>query len=805
MLTTPEIDALLIEEQNPSDKFANEVLKDFWICCLSREVSLLGRKEVLTGKAKFGILGDGKEVPQVAMARAFQKGDHRAGYYRDQTFMFALGLLTVEEFFAQLYADSENDPFSAGRQMNAHFATPYIDEKGEWVKQKEQYNISSDISPTAGQMARSLGLAYASAKYRSNDQLQEQNFSQNGNEVCFCTIGDASTSEGVFFETINAATVIKAPLAISVWDDGYGISVPKELQTAKGSISKVLQGFGATEEEDGMYIFKAKAWDYPALVEMYEKGVALIREHHRPALFHVEEVTQPQGHSTSGSHERYKSEERLQWEIDFDCNEKMAQWIIESGIATQEKIDDIRAKAVQRAKEGKDAAWKAFQDQVAAVQSDFIAVAEPLYAKVSEGAAQAIQKELGSLMNPVRSEIVEIARKLRMELVKATGSSNETLDQFLSGEQSKADRYFHSHLYSSSDKSPLRQPIISPTYEEGAKSVPGYQILNQFFELSFERQPELYAFGEDVGKIGDVNQGFAGLQEKFGKERVFDTGIREWTIIGQAIGMAMRGLRPIAEIQYLDYLMYALSPLTDDLATLRYRSNGQQMAPAIIRTRGHRLEGIWHAGSHLGMILHALRGMHVLVPRNMTQAAGMYNTLLQSDDPALVIECLNGYRLREPMPSNLGAYTVPLGIPEILREGKDITLVTYGSCVRIAEEACERLATLGIEVELIDAQSLLPFDTESIIKASLEKTNRIVFMDEDVPGGATAYMMQEVLDRQKGYQLLDAQPICISAKAHRPPYGSDGDYFTKPNESDVVEAIYNLMGEASPDEFPHIF
>jgi len=654
-------------------------------------------------------------------------------------------------------------------------------------------------------MARSLGLAYASAKYRSNQELKDQPFSEQGQEVCFCTIGDASTSEGVFFETVNAAAVIKAPLAISVWDDGFGISVPKELQTAKGSISKVLQGFAVSEDEEGMYIFRAKAWDYPALIEMYEKGIALIRDHHRPGLFHIEEVTQPQGHSTSGSHERYKSEERLQWEIEFDCNEKMAQWIIESGIANEDKLNEIRAKAVQRAKEGKEAAWSTFQAQVSEVKSQFLEVAEPLFQQISEEDAETIRKDLNALMNPVRSEVVEIARKFRLQMVAATGSSHEALDHFLQSEENVANHFYHTHLYSQSSKGALKQPIVAPLYEDDAKSVPGYQILNTFFEKSFERYPNLYAFGEDVGKIGDVNQGFAGLQDKFGKERIFDTGIREWTIIGQAIGMAMRGLRPIAEIQYLDYLMYALSPLTDDLATLRYRSNGQQMAPAIIRTRGHRLEGVWHAGSHLGMIVHALRGMHVLVPRNMTQAAGMYNTLLQSDDPALVIECLNGYRLREPIPSNIGEYTVPLGIPDVIRSGKDVTLVTYGSCVRIAEEACNRLSALSIDVELIDVQSLLPFDTESIIKASLEKTNRIVFLDEDVPGGGTGYMMQEVLDRQRGYQLLDAQPVCISAKPHRPPYGSDGDYFTKPNSSDVVETIYNLMGEAFPGEFPHIF
>jgi pyruvate/2-oxoglutarate/acetoin dehydrogenase E1 component/TPP-dependent pyruvate/acetoin dehydrogenase alpha subunit len=805
MIEAPQLEDFLREEKTEDDSFANEVLKDFYISCLSREVSLLGRKEVLTGKAKFGILGDGKEVPQVAMARAFKKGDHRAGYYRDQTFMFALGLMTVEDFFAQLYADPENDPFSGGRQMNAHFSTPYINEKGEWLDHRERFNISADVSPTAGQMARSLGLAYASSKYKTNEALKDSLFSDEGKEVCFCTIGDASTSEGVFFETVNAAAVIKAPLAISIWDDGYGISVPRSLQTAKDNISKALQGFAADDEEEGVLMFSCKAWDYPALIEMYEKGIEKIRLSHLPGIFHITEVTQPQGHSTSGSHERYKSEERLNWEEEHDCIVKMADWIVDSGIAERDKVEEIREQGIQDARDGKKRAWETFRSQVDSVKSHFERKLEEFAQQLPKEETSQIKSKLKGLIHPNWSEIVEVARDLRFALINHLGESDKDLDAFINEQFLKAEDYYHTHLYSEGDQSALKVPVVPAKFDQDAKKIPGYEILNKFFDHALETYPELYAFGEDVGKIGDVNQGFAGLQEKHGVERVFDTGIREWTIVGQAIGMAMRGLRPVAEIQYLDYLMYALSALTDDLATLRYRSDGTQKAPAIIRTRGHRLEGIWHAGSHLGMIIHALRGIHVLVPRNMTQAAGMYNTLLQSDDPALVIECLNGYRLREAEPNNIGSYTVPLGQPEVLRNGTDITLVTYGSCVRIAEKACDTLSDLGISVELIDAQTLLPFDLEGIIKSSLEQTNRIVFLDEDVPGGATAYMMNEVLDEQEGYFYLDSKPVCITAKAHRPPYGSDGDYFTKPNAEDVVERIYELMNEVNPDYYPYRF
>lgn len=798
-----DIQDVLVEDQSENQGYINEVLKDYYISCLSREVSLLGRKEVLTGKAKFGILGDGKEVAQVAMARAFKKGDHRSGYYRDQTFMFALGLLTVEEFFAQLYADVKRDPFSGGRQMNAHFSTPYIAKDGSWLDHVENYNISADISPTAGQMARALGLAYASEKYRTNPELKDRGFSREGQEVCFCTIGDASTSEGVFFETVNAAAVLRAPLAISVWDDGYGISVPKSLQTAKSSISKALSGFAIDEKEgeNGMLMFTAKGWDYPALVEMYELGIQQVRSWRRPALFHVDEVTQPQGHSTSGSHERYKDERRLAWEKEFDCIHKMGDWIIENQIASRDTLDELVETAKKAARDGKKQAWDAYRSDVDAARDELINI----FDKNAGDVSATYLKELKGLIHPVVTEVVEVARKARLAHVEQEGEAPEALEEFISSRQAMGDTAYHTHLYSEGEDSALDVPITPAAYDEDASSVPGYQILNTFFDGVLAGNPAVYAFGEDVGKIGDVNQGFAGLQEKHGVERVFDTGIREWTIIGQAIGMAMRGLRPIAEIQYLDYLMYALSPLTDDLATLRYRSAGQQKAPAIIRTRGHRLEGIWHAGSHLGMIVHALRGMYVAVPRDMTQAAGIYNTLLKGEEPALVIECLNGYRLREKLPNNIGEYTVPLGQPEVLRTGDDITLVTYGSCVRVAGEACDRLAALGVDVELIDVQTLLPFDLEHILGSSIAKTNRVVFLDEDVPGGATAYMLQQVMSEQKSYFDLDAAPECITAHAHRPPYGSDGDYYTKPNASDVVERLYNIMNEFNPSHFPHRF
>ncbi len=794
------------KEESDIDPFVKEVLKDFWICCISREASLLARREVLTGKAKFGIIGDGKEVPQVALARVFQKGDWRSGYYRDQTLMFALGLSSVEDFFAQLYADTENDPFSGGRQMNSHYATPTIDESGNWLKHTDHFNISSDISCTGGQMARALGLAFASKIYRQHSKLEKiGDFSQQGNEVCFCTIGDASTSEGVFWEAVNAAGVLQVPLAISVWDDGYGISVPKEYQTTKGSISEILKGFEESGKGDGIALYKAYGWDYPALCEMYEKGIERARKEHIPVLFHVEELTQPQGHSTSGSHERYKSKERLEWEREHDCIRVMRQWIVDSAMATDAALKDIEEKAKVYVREAKQNAWKQFLDPV----NEEKKVLESLFQSLSQSYPQhsrvaKVLQDFKALMQPLYSELVEYAKRLYFAVPQKGDAALGPLADWISKAEATASQKYHTHLYSQSKNAALRIPVIPAEYGEDAPMVNGYQLLNSCFDAALDKYPRLYAFGEDVGQIGDVNQGFAGLQKKYGDDRVFDTGIREWTIMGQAIGMAMRGLRPIAEIQYLDYLMYGLEPLSDDLATLRYRSNGIQQAPAIIRTRGHRLEGIWHAGSPIGMLVNALRGMYICVPRNMTQAAGFYNSLLRSDDPALVIECLNGYRLKERMPDNIGEFTVPLGVPEVLVGGEDLTLVTYGSCVRVAMKGVEMLEQMGIRVELIDVQTMLPFDLEHSIVESLKKTNRILFVDEDVPGGATAYMMREVLEVQGGYRYLDAAPQCLTAAAHRPPFGSDGDYFSKPNSEDVVQAVYTIMHESDPARFPEI-
>ncbi|MCB0706982.1 MAG: transketolase [Saprospiraceae bacterium] len=782
-------------------QYRQEVLRDYRICVISREASYLARKEVLTGKAKFGIVGDGKEVPQVAMARAFKKGDWRSGYYRDQTLMFALDICTVEDFFAQLYADPENDPFSGGRQMNSHYATPTIDDQGNWTNHLEQYNTSSDISSTGGQMARALGLAFASGKYRSNPELSAAgNFSNDGKEVCFTTIGDASTSEGIFWETVNAAGVLQVPIAISVWDDGFGISVSKKYQTTKESISEALRGMEWKQGSNGIEIHTGKGWDYPGLCELYETGIDRIRETHIPALFHIQELTQPQGHSTSGSHERYKSPERLAWEKEHDCIQVMRDWILETGIGTKAELDQIDEDAKKHVRESKKKAWerlitpaKTLKQQIAGIYSQ---LAEANITVASEA------QEFKSLIDPLYSDLIQNVRRLKFKLLGQQHPCAEQIDQILQSASQNSEKWYHTHLYSTSPKSALRIPVIPAEYSENSPKKNGFEVLNACFDAALSNYSNLFAFGEDLGQIGGVNQGFAGLQQKYGKDRVFDTGIREWSIMGQAIGMAMRGLRPIAEIQYLDYLIYGLQPLSDDLATLRYRSNGLQQAPAIIRTRGHRLEGIWHAGSPLGMILNSLRGIYVLVPRNMTQAAGFYNTMLQSDDPALVIECLNGYRLKEQLPDNIGTFTVPLGVPEILLEGTDVTLVTYGSCVRVAEKSIQMLAEHGISVELIDVQSLLPFDLEHRIVESLKKTNRVVFLDEDVPGGASAYMMQQVLEVQNGYRYLDSEPCTISAKAHRPPYGSVGDYFSKPNPEDIFEKIYQMLLEAEPNRFP---
>ena len=785
----------LQEVNKKEDEFIREVIADFWICCVSREASILGRKEVLSGKAKFGIVGDGKEVPQVALARSFQKGDWRSGYYRDQTWMFASGISSVEDFFAQLYADTANDPFSGGRQMNCHFATPVIDQNGNWLPQDNRYNVSADISSTGGQMARAVGIAQASTWYRHHAELGRQmQMSQDGNEVCFVTIGDASTSEGVFWEAINAAAVIKAPMAVSIWDDGYGISVPTALQTTKQSISRLLEGFHIDENGEGIYLYTAKAWDYPGLCEMYERGIQKVRKNHLPAVFHIQEVTQPMGHSTSGSHERYKTPERLKWETDNDCIVKMGEWMVDAGIVSQKKLDEIRQNAIQYARECKQKAWEAFIQPVREKKQELLAIFNALPEEIRQSEAMShVAAELNSGLEVLFSEVLGMASKLKFILASSFQSRNEDLENLITAWNKEGSRAFNTHLYATGKGSALEVPVVPAHFSEASDVVTGYQVLNRYFDQLLARDSRVVAFGEDVGQIGDVNQGFAGLQDKYGKERVWDTGIREWTIMGQAIGLALRGLRPIAEIQYLDYLIYGITALSDDLASLRYRTNGMQTAPAIIRTRGHRLEGIWHAGSPMGMLLGSLRGLHICVPRNMLQAAGMYNTLMQSNEPGLVIECLNGYRLKERCPDNLDAFTVPLGMPEILQPGTDITLVTYGSCIRIAQEALSILDNFDISVELIDVQTLLPFDLEHVISHSLRKTNRILFLDEDVPGGATAYMMREVMENQNGYFLLDEKPRCLTAKAHRPAYGSDGDYFSKPNVAEVVETILEIV------------
>lgn len=779
-----------------------ETLKDYWICRVSREASILGRREVLTGKAKFGILGDGKEVPQVAMARAFKKGDWRSGYYRDQTFMFALDLSTVEDFFAQLYADAVNDPFSGGRQMNSHYSSPMIDENGQWTNHLEHYNISSDISSTGGQMARGLGLAFASRAYRSSETLRNAtDFSKNGNEVCFCTIGDASTSEGIFWESMNAAAVMQVPMAISIWDDGYGISVPKKFQTVKQSISEALSGFQRTKKEPGIEIYRVKGYDYMALRKTYDKAISLCRKEHVPVLIHVEDLTQPQGHSTSGSHERYKRKERLEWERAHDCILKMREWILEKKYADEDTLNQIDEEAKKYVRDAKVRAWKRFADPIRLQKNNLISSYQQISQHDGNQAGQPYIEELEKLINPTFSELVKIVRQSWYTLGAGEDEGRGAIQQFLDTAADLGKERYYTNLYSHSKRAALNVPAIAPTFAEDAPEINGYQIINKFFDHILAENPKVLAFGEDVGKIGDVNQGFAGMQEKYGIERIFDTGIREWSIMGQAIGLSMRGFRPIVEIQYLDYLIYGLEPLSDDLATLRYRSNGQQQAPAIIRTRGHRLEGIWHAGSPMAMLLNSLKGMYIAVPRNMVQAAGIYNTLLQSDDPGLVIECLNGYRLKETLPDNIGEYTIPLGVPEVLQSGEDLTLVTYGSCVRVAINAIELLKDHGISVELIDIQTLIPFDLEHRVVQSLKKTNRIVFLDEDVPGGATAFLLQKVLEEQGGYKHLDAAPLTITAGPHRTPYGSDGDYFTKPNPEQIFESIYKMMQEADPGRF----
>jgi pyruvate/2-oxoglutarate/acetoin dehydrogenase E1 component/TPP-dependent pyruvate/acetoin dehydrogenase alpha subunit len=786
------------EEMLSFDGFRNAILDDYRTAVLSREVSLLGRREVLTGKGKFGIFGDGKEVAQIAMAKFFQPGDIRSGYYRDQTFMFASGLATVEQFFSQLYADPDlnNDPFSGGRQMDAHFATPITDTDGNWLDLANRKNISSDMAPTASQMPRALGLAWASKCFRNSKHSgQFESLSHNGNEICFCTIGDASTSEGHFWETVNAAGVLQVPLAIFVWDDGYGISVPKNFQTTKGSISEALKGMEKEEHTNGIRIYKVKAWDYAGMCEVFEEALQTVRQSHVPVLFHVEEVTQPQGHSTSGSHERYKTAERLEWEKEWDCIKKMKEWMIENGLGTQDELAEIEAEVKVFVRDNKNRAWEKFQTPLREQAAEASRVIREIVINDMEvyNQLQQLANELQSSREPLRRDVM---RSLSLAMEAAPSSpSFEEVKAYYDGLAEENRALYNSHLYNEGSKSALQVEEVKPLISFDAPVVNGYEVLNKYFDALFASNPYVYAFGEDVGHIGDVNQGFAGLQEKHGVDRISDTGIRELTIVGQAIGMAFRGLRPIAEIQYLDYLLYGLQPLSDDVATVHFRTKGQQSYPLIIRTRGHRLEGIWHSGSPMGMMLHALRGIHICVPRNMVQAAGMYNTLLKGNDPAIVVECLNGYRLKEKMPANLLDFTIPLGVPEVVREGTDITIVSYGSILRIIEDAADRLDKLGISCEVIDVQTLLPFDINHAILESLKKTNRIVFVDEDVPGGAAAYMLNKVLEEQQAFRWLDINPRTITGQAHRPGYGSDGDYFGKPNAEQIVWTIREMMSE----------
>ncbi len=800
-MTQVETNAVLSFED-----FKKEVLNDYKIAIISRECSLLGRREVLTGKAKFGIFGDGKEVPQLAMAKAFKNGDFRSGYYRDQTFMMAIGELNIEQFFAGLYGhtDINHDPMSAGRQMGGHFATQSINNDGSWKNLTQQKNSSADISPTAGQMPRLLGLAQASKIYRQVPGIDTTNFSVNGNEVAWGTIGNASTSEGLFFETINAAGVMQVPMIISVWDDEYGISVHAKHQTTKESISEILKGFQRDDENQGYEILQVKGWDYADLVATYEKASQMAREEHVPVLIHVVELTQPQGHSTSGSHERYKDTDRLDWENDFDCIKQMKSWMVTYNIATQDELDTIDNNAKKEVLEGKKAAWSAYLDPIKNEQNEICTLLESI-ANSSENKVfiQKYADDLKVIKEPNRKDLLVVARKVLRMISHENGKP--TLADWITKYTQQIQPKFSSHLFSTSDKNVFSVKEVLPTYDENAEDADGRMILRDNFDALFTKYPEVLVFGEDAGTIGDVNQGLDGMQLKYGELRVADVGIREATILGQGIGMALRGLRPIAEIQYLDYLLYAIQIMSDDLATLQYRTLGNQKAPLIIRTRGHRLEGIWHSGSPMGMILNALRGIHVLVPRNMTKAAGFYNTLLETDEPALLIECLNGYRLKEKMPTNLGAFKTPIGVVETIKSGADITLVSYGSTIRLVEQAAKELLEKGIDCEIIDIQSLLPFDVNQDIVKSIMKTNRLLVVDEDVPGGASAFIMQQILEVQNAYDYLDSKPQTLTSKEHRPAYGTDGDYFSKPSAEDIYEKIYAMMSEVNPKQYPSLY
>ena len=804
-----------IEEKDYSkfDTFKKEVIADYKIACISREMSLLGRREVLTGKAKFGIFGDGKEIAQLAMAKQFKNGDFRSGYYRDQTFMMAIGALSIKEYYAGLYADTkiENEPTSGGRQMGGHYATRSLNEDGSWKNLMKQKNSSADISPTAGQMPRLLGLALASKMYRNIPELENfTNFSNKGNEVAFGTIGDASTSEGLFWESMNAAGVLEVPMAISVWDDGWGISVPKKFQTTKASISEALVGFEKTEDSNGFKIYKVKGWDYPSLMQTYKEAISYCRENHVPTLVHVEEVTQPQGHSTSGSHERYKTPEQLKWAEEFDCIAQMKKWMLSAenaageAIATEEELDTIRKDAKKEVRIEQKKAWANFVEGIKQDVDAAVTLLEALIKETGNDEIAAITDSLKRAIEPIRKDVITAVKQALRLIKDESGSAKQNLIDWINNTITETHERYASYLYSESDQSPLKIKEVLPEYADDSTD-DGRIILRENFKKLFEKYPEVITFGEDTGKIGGVNQSMEGMQEQFGTLRVADTGIREATIIGQGIGMAMRGLRPIAEIQYLDYILYCLQIMSDDLATVQWRTKGGQKAPLIIRTRGHRLEGIWHAGSPMAGIINLVKGIHVCVPRNMTKAAGFYNTLLAGDDPALVVECLNGYRSKEKIPTNLSEFKTPLGVVETVKQGTDVTVVSYGSTFNLCQVAAEQLEKQGISVELIDVQTLMPFDINHDIVESLKKTNRIIFIDEDFPGGTTAFMMQQVLHKQGGYHHLDSAPIALAGKEHRPAYGSDGDYFSKPSVEDIFDAIYAMMNEVNPKDYPSIY
>tara|TARA_R100000306_G_scaffold12158_3_gene14286 strand:- start:16715 stop:19129 length:2415 start_codon:yes stop_codon:yes gene_type:complete len=790
------------------EDFKAEVLSDYKLAVTSRECSLLGRREVLTGKAKFGIFGDGKEVPQLAWAKAFKNGDWRSGYYRDQTFMMAIGELTVQQFFAGLYghSDLDADPMSAGRQMGGHFATHSLNKDGSWKNLTAQKNSSADISPTAGQMPRLLGLAQASKIFRNVKGIEDKtNFSINGNEVAWGTIGNASTSEGLFWETINAAGVLQVPMVVNVWDDEYGISVHAKHQTTKENISEILKGFQRTENEEGYEIIRVKGWSYPELIEAYQKASKIAREEHVPVLIHVQELTQPQGHSTSGSHERYKSKERLEWEAEHDCNVQMRKWMIENDISTDEELSEIEKVIKKEVRDGKKAALKAFLAPQKKEQKEAVTLLGNLAeSSQNKNFIEKIKNDLASDTEPLRKTILGAARKALRYVTTEDSSEKRQLIDWIENYYELIQPKYSAHLYSEAEENAKTISEVKPEYDDDAKDVDGRVVLRDNFDAIFSKHPETLIFGEDSGEIGDVNQGLEGMQEKYGALRVADVGIREATILGQGIGMAMRGLRPIAEIQYLDYVLYCLQIMSDDLVTLRYRTNGTQKAPLIVRTRGHRLEGIWHSGSQMGGLIHLLRGMYILVPRNMTKAAGFYNTLLETDEPALIVECLNGYRLKEKMPNNLGEFRTPIGVVETIKEGEDITLVSYGSTLRIVEEAAKELQQVGINAEIIDVQSLLPLDLNEDMVKSVAKTNRLLVVDEDVPGGAAAYILNTIVEKQNGYRHLDSKPQTLTAKAHRPAYGTDGDYFTKPSVEDIFEKVYAIIHEANPEDFPKL-